>query len=274
MLHKFLTGLLFILVSALAWSTPKSIEVWFLSIDKTGFIESILDEKILAPFVTQSSLQCQQMGDYCFDPQVGLYKKDNNQNENSAETIHTVDSSELEKNNKYEFLAPHRGVEREMIECDENSNFFDIFCGKDQKRKVQNNSKFEIWVDVSSTMKQVDFDGFEKQCHRERFLKSLSNSCKTFGGVNIFFFEEFRKQAGMLDRVCMSSGLNEMKNIIRDLKQSKADHVLIITDIFEAQESFIDAIENLGVSSFKGLKTPFYAINMKENLKRLEKFCR
>ena len=123
-------------------------------------------------------------------------------------------------------------------------------------------------------MKQVDFSGFDKPCKREFFLKSLSDSCSEESQLKIYFFEEFRKQAGMLDRVCLSGSLNNMKNIISDLKRSKAERVLIITDIFEAQESFLNELEALGPTKIKGIDKPFYANNIKKELARYRKFCK
>lgn len=235
-----------------------------MSVDHTSYLES--------PYFKDPSklyarnLQCQQMGEYCFDPQIGLYKKD-------EEEIKEVDQSAVEKNKKYDFIDPPKGVDRNMIECDKNPSFFDIFCGKATASGSVKKSKLEIWVDTSSTMKQVDFNGFEKQCQRERFLKTMRNSCVGNENLNIYFFEEYRTQAGSLDRVCLSSGLNDMKRIVQDLKESKTDHVLIITDIFEAQDTFIDAIDALGPSKILGLKKPMYASMIMTELKRIKKLC-
>lgn len=248
------------------WAIPKSIEIWFLSTDSTTYLDSRprYEQKL-----AQRNLQCQQMGDYCFDPQVGLYKKGE-----GLEGLEEVDLTRVEENKKYEFIAPHKGVDRELIVCDKDSTMFDIFCGKSSKSKVGKKSKLEVWVDVSSTMKQVDFPGLNQQCQRERFLRLLSESCtKEQGNLGIYFFEEYRKAAGMLDRVCLNSGLNDMKRIVDDLKRSEADHVLIITDVFEAQDSFIDAVEALGVTKIKGLDRPFYASMIKKEVKRFQKLC-
>ncbi len=77
-----------------------------------------------------------------------------------------------------------------------------------------------------------------------------------------------------MDRVCLSGGLNNMKRIIQDLKNSKAENVIIITDIFEAESSFIDAIEGFPGSSIKGLKKPIYAKDLKPQLKHVKSLCK
>ncbi len=256
------------LLSSAVYATPKSVELWFLSIDKTTWLKDYLKKHSSSSFYAQS-VQCQPMGDYCFDPQIGLYKKGE---EESA--YKKIDMAEIEMKESYDFIDPHKGVERKLIECDENAGFFDIFCGKKQKiKKQKQNHKFEVWIDVSSTMKQVDYRGVEKKCYREMFLENLSLNCPMNEKMKVYYFEEFRKEAGTFDRVCLSRGLNNMKRIVSDLKKSKADHVLIITDIFEAEESFINAVELTGRATIRGLDKPFYASQMKEELKRIGQLC-
>jgi hypothetical protein len=251
-----------------AFALPKRVEVWFLSIDRTSWLNN-LNKSTVGRKIAQRSLQCQVMGEYCFDPQVGLYKRGEEQEAQSS-----IDMAEIEKSNSYDFLEPHKGHERNLIECDENSNFFDIFCGKARKKISQGKTNLEVWVDVSSTMKQVDFDGFNRECKRQRFLKNLSKTCPLNQKMKIYYFEEFRKEAGTLDRVCLSGGLNNMKRIIEDVNNSKADNVIIITDIFEAEDKFISAIENTGRGIIKGLKEPIYAADLKGELQRVGKLCK
>lgn len=250
-----------------AWGMPRSFEVWFLSVDKAAFLDQLQPHDLPGVLVAQRAIQCQPMGEYCFDPQIGLYKKGE-----EGQVQEEVDHSELEKNKKYDFIDPHAGHERQMIDCEE-SQMFDIFCGKAQKKMKQGKSKLEVWIDTSSTMKQVDFDGFEKECGRERFLKDLATTCPMNQKMKVYYFEEFRKEAGAFDRVCLSGGLNNMKRLMQDLDQSKADHVIIITDIFEAEEVFIDAIEASGRGTIRGLNKPMYAKDLKKQLKRVRKLC-
>lgn len=264
------------LFCAQAMALPKSFEVWFLSEMKAASLTPELDraldylkpKQFQGPLYSQRPLQCQQMGEYCFDPQVGLYKP----GEKPESEIETVDQSALENAKQYEFLDVHEGHERQMIDCDE-TQIFDIFCGKAQKKIKAGQTKLEIWVDVSSTMKQTDFYGFENECKRERFLKDLSQTCPLNQKMKVYYFEEFRKEAGAFDRVCLSSGLNNMKRIMQDLDRSKADKVIIITDIFEAKDEFISAIEATGRGTIRGLNKPLYNTDLKSQLKRIRKFC-
>ena len=69
---KLLIGLLFITLSAQAM--PKKFEVWFIS-PESSKSASLLEVKVrLSALSAKANLQCQPMGDYCFDPQVGMYK--------------------------------------------------------------------------------------------------------------------------------------------------------------------------------------------------------
>jgi hypothetical protein len=265
---KLFTFLILISLTYNSYALPKRVEVWFLSIDKTSWLDNLNKSKV-GKKIAQRNLQCQVMGEYCFDPQVGLYKRGEEQGAQSE-----IDMAEIEKSQSYDFLEPHKGHERNMIECDENSNFFDIFCGKAKKKVNTAKTNLEVWVDVSSTMKQVDFDGFNSECKRERFLKDLALSCPINQKMKVYFFEEFRKEASTLDRVCLSGGLNNMKRIIQDIEKSKADNVIIITDIFEAEDTFISAIENTGRGIIKGLKEPIYAADLKGELQRVGKLCK
>jgi hypothetical protein len=264
---KKLLIILFTLSSLQAFALPKHYEVWFLSVDKVSWLDNVLKTQKNSIKLAQRALQCQQMGDYCFDPQVGLYKRGE-----EGKVQEEIDLSTIENNKKYDFLEPHNGLEREMIECDE-SQMFDIFCGKAQKKMKAGKTKLEVWVDTSTTMKQVDFDGFENECRRERFLKDLNATCPMNKKVKVYYFEEFRKEAGSFDRVCLSGGLNNMKRIVQNLKSSESDNVIIITDIFEAETSFIDAIEASGRGKIRGLKKPLYAKDLKTELKRVRKMC-
>ena len=260
--------LLILFTSTNIWAMPEHFEVWFLSVDKVSYFDQILKPEIKSYLTAQTNLQCQQMGEYCFDPQVGLYKKND-----AMKVAEEVDLSKIENNKKYDFLEPASALDRNMIECDK-SQFFDIFCGKSQKKVKEGKADLEIWIDTSSTMKQVDFEGFDNECKRERFLKDLNATCPMNQKMKVYYFEEMRKEAGSFDRVCLSGGLNNMKRIISDIELSKAKNIIIITDIYEAEEKFIDAIELTGRGVIKGLKTPLYAKDLKTELKRIRSFCK
>ena len=256
--------ILTLFISATCLAMPKHFEVWFLNTDSPS--SSLLEPSIKYSSKVAQGLQCQQMGEYCFDPQVGLYKKGE-----ESKMQDFVDHAEVQKNETYEFMKPAQSIDRQMIEC-ESATFFDVFCGKAQKAMKLGKSKLEVWIDTSSTMKQVDYGGFDQKCSRERFLEDLSQTCPMNKKMKVYTFEEHRKELGAFDRVCLSGGLNNMKRLIKDLYASKADNVIIITDIFEAEVSFIEAIESKG-GIVRGLDKPLYAKEIHKQLQRVRKFC-
>jgi len=261
---KIIIFFMAIFISTISYARPKHFEVWFLGVDSTR--STLLETDIKYSKNIAQGLQCQPMGEYCFDPQVGLYKKGD-----EIQMQDIVDYSEIQKNEKYDFMKPAESVDREMINCDEAS-FFDVFCGKAQKAMKQGKSKLEVWIDTSSTMRQVDYGGFDKKCSRERFLEDLSQTCPMNKKMKVYTFEEHRKELGAFDRTCISGGLNDMKRLMQDLEASEAENVIIITDIFEAEVSFIEVIESRG-GVIKGLDKPIYANQIHKELQRVRKLC-
>lgn len=254
--------LILLFIPPLTWALPQKVEVWFLSTPKTSFID--LKTKIK---YAQSRLQCQPMGEYCFDPQVGLYKKGK---ENEV-LIVDEGGAAVEDKVDYDFVAPASSLDRKLIEC-EKDQMFDIFCGKSKAGKTVSQPPLEVWIDVSSTMKQVDVP-VSGSCVRESFVRLLNQTCPVNEKMKIYSFEEYRKEVGSLERVCQSQGLNNMNRLVDDIKKSKAKKIIIITDIFEASEKFINQIELTGVGEVKGVDTPFYSTDLKAQLKRVRNFC-
>lgn len=251
---KLLTVLLFISINA--WSMPKHLEVWFLGIDQQA---SLTKENLYA----QSGLQCQQVGEYCFDPHVGLYKK-------TDEVFKNFDHSIVENNQKYDFLEPPKSVDRNLITC-EKGNLFDIFCGEAKKKSVST-AKLEVWIDTSSTMKQIDQGKSTTSCKRKYFAEHMALACPKLGKVKYYSFKENKKEISNFNYLCDNSGLNSTKNLIRDIKASKVERLIVITDIFEAFEDLVHFVEMNG-GIIKGMDKPMYAHQMKDEIKRISKSC-
>lgn len=260
--------LLLLLTSNIAWAYPKHLEVWFLSIDRTSFIDNLLPKTQYSQMISRQKLQCQQMGDYCFDPQVGLYKLGDGDQVEEA-----LDYQEIDKLESYSDAGEASSLDREFIKCDKNASFFDVFCGK-AKKSPKDKSKLEIWVDISSTMKQVDFAGFDQMCKRESFLRAINSQCPLNQKMKVYMFDESKKELGAFDRVCLNAGLNQVKRIMRDIKASKAKNLIIITDIFEATEEFINFIEIDAKGITRGVEKPLYAKDIKKDIDRMYKMCK
>ena len=242
---------IFLFIVGTVEARPKKLEVWFLSVSKTAFLDSILSGVEYSQSIAENRYACTRMGDYCFDPQIGLYKRDKNNNIHRVRDYSGLDTKEkFNKNGEY--------IEGKYDPC-EKPGHFNIFCKNKQinKKKIQKKSlqKLEIWVDISSTMRQIDYNG-EKSCYRENFLKRIHKSCPLNKKMKVYIFDENRKELGNFNRVCLNSGLNRLDRLMRDIKASQVENLIIITDIYEAKSEFIDFVEANGVGIVKGIDKP------------------
>jgi len=246
---------------ATAHAAPKEIEVWFLSNAKITQLHQYLNRPQFVFRAPTAELQCQPMGDLCFDPQFGLYKKDDAEN--------TVNTSVVEKEGPSIPFA--KSVERELIDCDPK-NYFDVFCGKARK-EVQATSKFDLWIDTSSSMREFDFSDKEGHCHRKALVSALDKSCGFNQKVNVMVFDTSIKQAGGMDQLCNNQGLNDYKRVIDWIERSEAQKLVIITDIYENHAEFSDYIESKH-GKFRGDKDALTAAKMAELAEVLAQKCR
>lgn len=250
----------FILLQS-AFAAPLSIEVWFLSAHKKAEVQQMINEK---PYVLRSmraELQCQEMGDFCFDPQFGLYKKDDITGDAEAPVI----------NEKISGIPAANSIDRDLINCDPK-NYFDIYCGKARK-EAQAKFKLDLWIDTSSSMREMDFSDKEGGCNRKSLMKRLDASCPFNQSVNVMMYDTSIKQAGSMDALCNNQGLNDTKRLIDWIDRSDAKKVVIITDIYEFNKDFADYIESKN-GKFRGDKDPIIASQLLDMVDDLARSCR
>lgn len=260
--------ILILLFSIEAYALPKKFEVWFINTKtsrKQSFIPGSLLEK---PFIFYSKLaqarQCQPMGDYCFDPQIGMYKL------GEDDSVKAKDHQAVHDDSIYEAFDNTGAIERNMIKCDKG-NMFDLFCGKAQKQNKLN-EKISLWVDISSSMRQVDFESHDQVCVRESFVRRLNQTCKFREKMRIEIYNENKKELGTFDQLCLDHGLNNPKRLIQQIKENNSPYLLIITDIFEAHSFFIDFIEMNG-GTHRGVDSSFHAEDLMAQLPRIKNLC-
>ncbi len=254
--------LLSVLIAFSVQAAPKEIEVWFLSHSKTAVLESLLNK---SPYIYRpltAELECQEMGDFCFDPQYGLYKKGDANQE-------IVDVSKIEKEGPS--IPTAKSLDRDLISC-EKGNYFDVFCGK-AKGETKSQTKLEIWVDTSSSMREFDFTDKDGSCHRKSFMKQIDDACGFNQKVNVMMFDTSLKQAGTLDQLCFNQGLNDYKRMIDWIERSEARKLVIITDIYELHKEFADYIENKH-GKLRGDKDVLTAKQIVELADQLAKSCK
>lgn len=245
-----------------AFAAPKEVEVWFLSNQKTSQLDEILNRPSVKYRTLTAELQCQLMGDYCFDPQYGLYKKD----DANAEV---VGAEKLEKDGPS--IPSGKSVERDLINCDPN-NYFDVFCGKATKGPAKE-TKLEIWIDTSSSMKEFDYSDKEGGCYRKSLIKRLDDTCGFNQKVNVMMFDTSIKEAGSMSQLCNNQGLNDYKRLIDWIERSNARKLIVVTDIYEFHKEFSDYIESLN-GKFRGDKDPMTAKDMLGLVDELAKSCK
>lgn len=243
-------------------AAPKEIEVWFLSNSKTAMLENLLNRSPYVYRAPTAELQCQEMGDFCFDPQYGLYKK----NDVSGEIVET---KTIETDGPS--IQAAKSVERELIDCDA-TNKFDIFCGKAKKQDASN-ARLDLWIDTSSSMREFDFQDKDGSCHRKSLVKELDSACGFNQKVNVMIFDTSIKQAGDMASLCNNQGLNDYKKLIDWIERSTAPKLVIITDIYEFHKEFSDYIESKH-GKFRGDKDPLTAKQMVDLADSLVKSCK
>ncbi len=258
MIHA--TLLLFISLSALA--VPKEIEVWFVSNAKTSYLQEVLNTPNFLFRPLTAELQCQEMGEYCFDPQHGLYKK----NDLNGEVVETKNILKEGPS-----IPTAKSVERDLINC-ESGNYFDIFCGKSKPlQRVKPN--LEVWIDTSSSMKEFDYTDKQGGCYRKSFLKNLDDNCGFNQKVGVMYFDTSLKEAGSIEQSCINQGLNDYKRLMDWILRSEAKKLVVITDLYEFHKEFSDFIEKNN-GKLVGDKDPLTAKQMFELSEELSKSCK
>lgn len=258
MIRYFLLGL----VSFSALAAPKDIEVWFVSRAKTALLDELLNRPQYVYRLPTAELQCQEMGDFCFDPQHGLYKKDDANGD-------IVETKKIETDGPS--IPAGKSLERDLIDCDPK-NYFDIFCGK-AKKEAQVASKLDVWIDTSSSMREFDFSDKDGSCHRKSVAKVLDDACGFNKKVNVMMFDTSIKQAGSMDQLCNNQGLNDYKRLMDWIERSEARKLVVITDLYELHKEFADYIESKH-GKLRGDKDPLTAKEIVDLAEDLTKSCK
>lgn len=254
--------LIFALFSSTIFAAPKELEVWFISNTKVSQVLNLIESSPILFQKPVAELQCEQMGEYCFDPQYGLYKKD----DSNAEVVETV---KIETDGPT--IPTAKSVDREVIDCDK-TNAFDMFCGKSKKESPPQ-KKLDLWIDTSSSMKEFDFSDNDGSCHRKSLINRLDKACGFNQKVNVMMFDTSIKQAGNIDQLCNNQGLNDYKRLMDWIERSDSKKLVIITDIYELHKEFADYVEKKN-GKLRGDKDPLTAKQMLDLADQLVRSCK
>lgn len=251
-----------VFISASAFAAPQSLEIWFLSNAKVTQLQQLLDQPSITYRSYTAELECQEMGDYCFDPQYGLYKKDD-----AWKSVNT----EKVADDKGPSIPSGKSIDQDLINCDPK-NHFDIFCGK-AKPVAKNKAKLDLWIDTSSSMREFDYTDKKGGCYRKSLVKRLDNSCAFNQKVNVMTFDTSIKEAGSMETLCNNRGLNDYKRLMDWIERSDAKKLVVITDIYEFHKEFADYVASLN-GKLVGDKEPLTGPEMLELVDELAKSCK
>ncbi len=258
--------LILCLLPTLAMATPQKIEMIFLSPEKISMLLEQLDKldttKMYKHIAQADMDNCVPMGDGCFHPQYGYIEKKSEKKPDAKEIADRNEEKAVE-------LKNFNALETNMINCDKN-NYFDIFCGKVRADTAA--AEIEIWFDVSSSLKTVDYNKDPDHCARRSFLEKVQLTCKS--KVNVSVYNTSIKQVGENSSVCMSYGMNDQARILRWMKDSKAKHLLIVTDIDEMSAEMRSFLESNGAKMTGDGTKAFTANDLIDYAKEFTKMCR
>lgn len=276
---------LFLLIAILpysAFATPQKIEMIFLSQGAVSQLLQKIDQlngeksfSKLAQTEAQYQDNCIPMGEGCFHPQYGyLNRKPVLSGVPAAAAEDKKEGVNLQANGvgdtpESEFkLKTFNAVETNMINC-EKGNYFDIFCGKE---KAQGKfAEVEIWFDVSSSFRAIDYNRDPNYCNRRTFLTKVMESCKD--KVSAYIYNTSIKQAGDLASVCMSYGSNDEAKLLQWIKDSQAKTLLIVTDVDEMSKGMREFLDSKG-AKYIGEMKPFTSTDLANYAKEFSKVCK
>ena len=253
----------FCMLPVMVSATPQKIEMIFLSPEKVSMIIELLDKyqvMKMSSHLSQNDMDnCIPMGDGCFNPQYGYIEKKIEAPKNEAMIL---------EDKKFE-LKTFNAVDTSMINCDKN-NYFDIFCGRENANAAP--SEVEIWFDVSSSLRTVDYNKDPDQCARRTFMEKVMATCKS--KVNVSIYNTSLKQIGDHSSVCLAYGLNDESKLVRWMKDSKAKRLLLVTDIDEISAEMRDFLSSTGAKMMGDGTKAFTSKDLIDYAKEFTKMCR
>ncbi len=215
---------------------------------------------LMAQTDTFKEAECEPFGEGCFHPQLGYI-------EDQKKVMEAIERKEKEVD-----VKTINAEEVNLITCDKDF-YFDMYCGKAAKinKEQSRPSPFELWVDVSSSMRQVDFSQDQSYCERSRLVAKLKDSCAD--NVDIYTFNTSRKSLGMLENTCLNYGTNDGRRLAQWLKDTDAKQVVIITDVDEYQGEFREYLDLVNADIHGIGVQPIFAEDLFGYFDNLKKFC-
>ncbi len=252
-------AILFLLYTQALWATPDELEVWFITPPASTLRMDLLRPKISRSHLIASA-GCEQVGDFCLDSKTGALTPRFSPPTQEPESIEIPYQPLLQ-------LPSASSLDRQLVNC-EQSNAFDIFCGKAKAEVTQTKvNELEIWLDISSSMRSVDGSD---ECNRKKFLQGLMGLCEKSKPKVMGFDVEIREIG--VSESCINRGLNDVKKMMKWIEESKAKKLIVITDVYEYQSEFAAFLSEKN-AKIKGDSGHFPSVQLLDHMTALAKWC-
>lgn len=269
-----------LLFSTLTNAAPQKIEMIFLSPQKITLlleqIEKFNSSKRIGTLSQNDSTyadDCVPMGDGCFHPKYGYLERKPVANNTKGAILTDPSKTKTEevaipKDPELQ-LKTFNALETNLINCDKN-NYFDIFCGKE--KPASKPAEIEIWFDVSSSLRTVDYNKDPDQCARRTFMTKVKAGCND--KVRVSIYNTSLKEAGDSASVCLSYGTNDESKLLQWLKDSQAKTLLIVTDVDEMSTALRDFLDQRGAKMIGDGVNPFTSADLVKYANDFVKTCK
>jgi hypothetical protein len=204
---------------------------------------------------------CVPMGEGCFHPQLGYIEKKPEAGKVTSIKPVVVKDEDLK-------LKTFNAIETNMINCDKG-NYFDIYCGQEKSKAAS--SEIEIWFDISSSLRTVDYSKDENFCKRRSFMTKVMEGCKD--KVQVSVYNTSLKAVGDFSSICTNYGTNDENKLLQWMKDSQAKLLLIVTDIDEMSRPMRDFLESRGAKFIGDGVKPFTSEDLLNYAKDFTKEC-
>lgn len=285
-------------LASICWASPDRLEVIFLSQSKTASIINLLNKKTkniyLSKAIAQNgsegyeeeyvidfsdpegfedaapmrNLECTPMGDGCFHPQLGYLTEVPGAMKPGKKGIEK--KPEAPKKEDPFKLNTFNADDISLVECQEG-RYFDIFCGKESRKPIKT-ADLEIWIDTSSSLRNIDYTSEENYCERRFFASKMKNDCKA--GVSFSIFDTARRSLGSYDNLCDYVGSNDGRRMVSWIEANSAKHLVIITDVDEYHGVFREYLERTNATVHGIGATQVTAKDLSGFIPKISKSCK
>lgn len=174
----------------------------------------------------------------CFHPQYGMvYFEDEDATEQEEAEVYvptygdrSMDASEVD-----------------LVDCEDESNHFNLYCGGPSENNVsptQAPQPYQVWIDISTSMRRVDYSRDPDFCDRRLFVEKLQRDCS--GPLGISVFNTSLMPVTSMAATCRLQGNNSTQRIIDWVKRSNVEHLVIVTDVDEINPELMNFLDAQG----------------------------